>query len=126
MPTILLVEDDAVSRMIVRDALHASGFRVLSVGDGHDALLCLETFTVDLVLLDLLMPRMDGVRFLAHRSTNPELAETPVVVVSAAPDAVDRIPAGTVSAIFVKPLHLAELVEVVESLCPRVPTRPRQ
>lgn len=118
MRTILLVEDDADSRTIVRDVLRPHGFRVLIADDGQDALLCLETFAVDLVLLDLLMPRMDGMRFLAHRAANPDLATIPVVVISAAPDAVERIPAGIVDAALVKPLRLDQLVEVVEWVCP--------
>lgn len=51
--SILLVEDDADARTIVREALEPQGFRVPSAGDGREALRRLETFAIDLVPLDL-------------------------------------------------------------------------
>jgi CheY-like chemotaxis protein len=81
---ILVVEDDASTRAALCDILKLEGYKVAGVRDGiealdyvhHNALPCL-------IILDLMMPRMDGWRFRAEQKKDPALAKCPVVVVSA-------------------------------------------
>ena len=84
MIKLLHVEDDADIRQIAKLALELSGeFDVVQCEGGHDALTRLETFTPDVILLDMMMPGMTGKEALAHIRKLPHLAETPAVFMTA-------------------------------------------
>ncbi len=78
--TILVVDDDNEVRQLYRRMLASDDreYRVLRAGDGLQALEMLANEKVDLILLDVSMPRMDGFQFLAARESRPELREVPV------------------------------------------------
>src|SRR6516165_4861574 len=82
---VLVVEDDHDVRVAVRLVLEDEGYQVDSVTDGRRALEHLERSAQlpDLILLDLMMPGMDGWDFAARLRANPRLCSIPVVVVSA-------------------------------------------
>ncbi len=81
---VMVVEDDLPTREMVRRQLESSGHRVLEAADGEEALASLDADEgVDLVLLDLMMPRMDGFEFLEHLRAHPEHAGIPVLVLTA-------------------------------------------
>ena len=67
--TILIVDDEESLRLTLRLRLAAQGFTILLAEDGEAALEQLKTSTVDLVLLDINMPRMDGIEALGHITT---------------------------------------------------------
>lgn len=78
--TILLVEDEELLRAGVQEMLELQGYRVIAAPDGRQALACLESHAVDLIITDLVMPKMDGVDFVQQlRKTRPDV---PVIVVS--------------------------------------------
>lgn len=83
--TILVAEDDDEIREAVADALTCAGYDVVLVGNGETALTVLRGMPrlPDLILLDLMMPRMDGWEFRQAQRRDPELASIPVVVVTA-------------------------------------------
>ncbi len=84
MARILVIDDDAEFRDAVTTLLVDEGFSVGTATDGADALRQLESPPApDLVLLDLLMPAVDGREFLARRRERKELANIPVLVMSA-------------------------------------------
>jgi CheY-like chemotaxis protein len=86
MPTVLVIDDDAEFREAVTALLVDEGFEVRTASDGGEALVQLENKEnppPDLVLLDLLMPTVDGREFLARRRKRPDLARLPVIVMSA-------------------------------------------
>jgi two-component system cell cycle response regulator DivK len=60
MKTVLIADDDQASRELLRDALEASGFRLLEASDGREELNKIRTESPDLVLLDIQMPLLDG------------------------------------------------------------------
>ena len=80
----LVVNDDAALAESVRRLLCADGYDTRVVLDGAAALDTLAEWPADLVLLDLLMPRMDGWQFLLQRKKRPVLANAPVLVWSVA------------------------------------------
>lgn len=82
---ILLAEDDEDLREAMVDTLHDAGYSVEAVGNGRDALEWLEDTAnpPKLILLDLMMPVMDGWQFLDERQKTPKIAAVPVVVLSA-------------------------------------------
>ncbi len=79
----LLVEDDADVRALVRRTLSREGWTVLEAADGHAAIERLEAGPPDVVLLDLMMPRMDGFQFLDELRRTPGRQGVPVVVLTA-------------------------------------------
>jgi len=85
MSSVLLVEDDADTRMTLRDLLTGEGFVVHTARDGQHALQLLERMEPpDLILLDYQMPVMDGKQFLSIMRRIPKLQPVPVVILSAA------------------------------------------
>jgi CheY-like chemotaxis protein len=113
--TVLLVEDEDDLRESMRDALELNGYVVVAAHDGQEALEELDRIEhVCLVLLDLLMPRMNGWEFFEKLRARPELQDVPVVVHTSAPS---RAPAG-VTRVIQKPLELARLLSVVREYCP--------
>ncbi len=80
--TILLVEDTELIRRIYQDKLAEEGYHVLAAGDGLQALNALRSEHVDLVLLDLIMPRMSGLEALEAMKSDPRLQDIPVIVLS--------------------------------------------
>src|ERR1044071_4798425 len=85
MRSILIVEDDGDTRMMLREFLTGEGFVVHTARDGQHALHVLEKMDPpDLILLDYKMPVMDGKQFLGVQRTIPRLQDIPVVILSAA------------------------------------------
>jgi len=79
---VLVVEDDEDARVLITNYLAGEAGEVKTVANGREALTALETFTPDLIILDLLMPVLDGVTFLAMLRRHPRHATVPVVVVT--------------------------------------------
>src|SRR5690242_5075696 len=80
---ILLVEDDGELQDAIRDALSARGMDVTTVDDGREGLERMKQLRPDVVVLDLMMPVMDGWQFRVEQKRDPELARTPVIAISA-------------------------------------------
>jgi DNA-binding response OmpR family regulator len=80
--TILIVEDDMLFQSIYRTRLTQEGYRVKTTADGEDALQEMEISPPDLVLLDLVLPRLSGYEVLSRIRSNPSLAGIPVIVLS--------------------------------------------
>jgi signal transduction histidine kinase/DNA-binding response OmpR family regulator len=81
--TVMLVEDDPRTRDMMARMLEKAGWIVSEAGNGQEALDLLTAETPDLILLDLMMPVMDGFSFLAEMRVRPELLHIPVIVVTA-------------------------------------------
>jgi adenylate cyclase len=80
---ILLVEDDETQRERVRSWLEDQQWTIIEADNGREALARLEATKPDLILLDLMMPEMDGFQFVAALQQNPEWRDIPVVVITA-------------------------------------------
>jgi CheY-like chemotaxis protein len=118
--TILLVEDDLDIRDVVQEVLEEQGHDVVPARTGRQALefLALDSHSPpDLVILDLMMPIMTGWQVLETIRRTPQLADIPVVVVTAATQ--DR-PLGA-QAFLRKPFDISDLLETIR----RLPARPR-
>lgn len=81
---ILVVEDDPAMREIVSNKLQSSGFNVLQAQDGREALDVFNSQKPDLILLDLMLPEVDGFTVLEtiRKSQDPAVSSTPVIVLS--------------------------------------------
>jgi len=81
--TVMLVEDDLETRDMMARTLTKAGWVVSEAGNGQEALDLLSTKSPDLILLDLMMPVMDGFSFLTEMRARPELLHIPIIVVTA-------------------------------------------
>ena len=108
---ILVVEDDPSVRGLLHTLLTAEGYDVATASDGLAGLVKATTTRPALILLDLMMPDLGGVRVLEELRSDPALAGTPVLVVTGKVDAVPamRELVGDES-VFVKPFAVAELL----------------
>jgi CheY-like chemotaxis protein len=80
---LLIVDDDDLGRRQIRAALEQQGWTVTEAIDGRDALARLSEARPDVIILDLMMPQMDGFEFLEEMRRKPEWRDIPVVVVTA-------------------------------------------
>ncbi|MGD8531935.1 MAG: response regulator [Gammaproteobacteria bacterium] len=80
---VLLVEDDRPTREMMARTLSRSGWKVSQAGNGREALDRMDAEKPDLILLDLMMPVMDGFDFLEEMRARPEVQDTPVIVLTA-------------------------------------------
>jgi PAS domain S-box-containing protein len=81
--TILIVEDDEAARSVIERTLTDAGYSVLAAADGAEGLDMVRDHHIDLILLDLMMPVMDGFSFVAELRQDEEHATIPVIVVTA-------------------------------------------
>lgn len=116
---VLIVEDDPDVRESLRGVVLDEGYCVAEAGDGRQALEYLRAHANPCVMiLDLMMPVMDGWQLLAAMKDDAALGRIPVVVVSAS--SVDKLQtAQTLGAVALlrKPVHLDALLEAVERFC---------
>jgi DNA-binding response OmpR family regulator len=123
--TVLVVEDDAAIRRGLADALRFGGFRVMEAADGKTGLASALGADLDLVLLDVMLPGMDGFDVLAAvRSAKPAF---PVIMVTARGAEGDRVAGLTGGAddYVVKPFSARELLARVDAVLRRSAERPR-
>jgi chemosensory pili system protein ChpA (sensor histidine kinase/response regulator) len=113
---ILVVEDDSGVRESFVGVLRDEGYDVHAVEDPIEALKWLETNTPSLVLLDLMLPWMDGVDLAKQIRGNKRLASTPIVVVSARPDLDERAQLAGANDWIKKPMSFEELLHAVQNL----------
>ena len=123
MSCILVVEDDRVVREVVSDALVDAGYAVASAADGADALDQLHDHPADAILLDLMMPVMDGWSFLDAISQDADLRSIPVGIMSAVPALHQAAHEQGVHVAVGKPFAMDELIAQVECLLSEVPSK---
>ena len=108
---VLVVDDDPDIRELLFTALEDEGFEVVPAGNGQEALAIIKTFRPDVIVLDLMMPVMDGWQFAAELRARDEGDEDiPIVLLSAARDLKTHAKALAAADIIEKPFDLAELL----------------
>src|SRR5437899_6853400 len=111
---ILVVEDDPDVRDALVHLLETEGYTVGAAGDGSEALACLRGASPpSLVLLDLMMPVMDGFEFRVQQLQDPRIAAIPVIVFSSGGDLTDKVARLHVDACLTKPLDLGTLLGLI-------------
>lgn len=117
--TILVADDKANIRNLVREYLEAEGFRVIAAVDGREALYAARAEKPDLILLDIMMPEMSGYDFIrAYRKER----ETPIIVLTAKLDETDKVLGLELGAddYVTKPFGMKELVARIHAVLRRV------
>lgn len=115
---VLAVDDERHIVRLIQVNLERAGYQVATAFDGPEALKKVETDKPDLIVLDVMMPRMDGFEVLKRLQANPETREIPVVMLTAkAQDAdVFRGWSSGVSAYLTKPFNPLELITFVKRI----------
>ena len=113
---ILVAEDDSEIRQALADMLEFSGYDVRTVANGAEALAVLDTWRPDAVVLDMLMPEMDGPTFLHNLHANAELAAIPIVLLSALRDLETRSANLHVTSVVAKPFDVDDLLSALDHL----------
>ncbi|WP_405663482.1 response regulator [Streptomyces sp. RK9] len=117
---VLVVDDNKVIRQLIRVNLELEGFEVVTAADGAECLDVVHQVRPDVVTLDVVMPRLDGLRTAARLRSDPRTRGLPLVVVSACTQY--EVEAGIevgVDAFLAKPFEPAELLGIVRQLVDR-------
>ncbi len=116
--TILVVDDSAYARRMIRFALIPDLYRILEAHDGVDALKCLDNNRVDLVITDLTMPNMDGFELIRNIRSRSEYEFLPIIMLSGESTEESRIVARDVgvSAYIVKPFVPEQISGLIQSV----------
>lgn len=113
---ILYIEDEPDLQWLVKHILEsAGGFEVMVCGSGAEGLRKLEEFTPDLILLDVMMPEMDGFSVLRALRTRPENTAVPVVFLTARTQVGDEYLALGANGVIAKPFEPSRLLEQVRA-----------
>lgn len=118
MSTVLVVEDSVTQRQMITDLLRGSGLDVTVAGDGVEALEQIQGQHPDIVVLDIVMPRMNGYEVCRRLKADPKTQHVPVVMCSSKGEEFDRywgMKQGA-DAYIAKPFQPTELVGTVKQL----------
>jgi CheY-like chemotaxis protein len=110
---VLVVDDDPAIRGLLADALKGEGYAVDLAAHGREALEAMRARRPATVILDLMMPVMDGFTFMEACHQERLCDDVPIVVISAVQDAIERIHEVPVHACIAKPFDLDDLVRTV-------------
>ena len=122
MSCVLVIDDDPMVREVVRDVLESAGFEVLEAPDGEEGLRTFIGNGVDLVIVDLEMPRVSGKEVI--REVRLRKPETNIIALTSfAHAAFGDVAIIGVARIYVKPFRIKELLQTAETLLGRNPDR---
>jgi CheY-like chemotaxis protein len=118
MIKVLIAEDNAVNRELLRELLEARGYTVVEACDGEEALHAIDHLQPDILLLDIGMPKLDGLAVMSKIRENPRLALLPVLAVTAYAMQGDRerILAAGFDGYISKPVNSRSLGEEIDRL----------
>lgn len=121
-PLVLVVDDEAAQRALLSYNLQAAGYRVLTAGDGEEALLVAVENPPDVILLDWMLPRVSGIEVCRQLKARAETRQAAVIMVSARSEEGDRVRGLETGAddYIVKPYSVNELVARVRANLRRV------
>lgn len=118
MSKVLIVEDSMTQRQMISELLEGSGLKVSVASDGVEALEHLETISPDIVVMDIVMPRMNGYELCRRIKSDPKTQNVPVVMCSSKGEEFDRywgMKQGA-DAYIAKPFQPIELIGTVKQL----------
>jgi CheY-like chemotaxis protein len=115
LATVLICDDEPPLRELIRVSLDGR----FSFAEAHDGVECLDVarrLKPDLVILDMMMPRLNGLDVLSEIRADPQLAETPVIVLTAQPASVEEAIREGASRVMLKPFTPDEISDAVEEV----------
>lgn len=126
MKRILIIEDDRPTSELIRDAMEHEGFDVVVVGDGNSGLAQVRKTPPDLLLLDLMLPKLSGLEVCKQIRNDPDLNRLPILMLTSRGDESDRVVGLELGAddYVVKPFSPRELLARVRALLRRAEPSP--
>lgn len=129
MYKILVIEDNKDDAELLRLYLEEAHYQVSIARNGYEGIESLQRDTPNMIILDLLMPEMDGFAFLEHKGSMPQYAHIPVMVLSAVSEQMEGSPLAA-DAVLGKPVHRSEILSLIEKILPtqnreRKPIKPK-
>jgi CheY-like chemotaxis protein len=117
MTTILIVDDEPTNQRILDYTLRKAGYETFTTSNGEEALSLLATSKIDLAILDMVMPVMDGITLLKHIRADPKFAQLPVIVITGSSDDIERIQAEqeSIQGFLNKPASSKMVIETVQA-----------
>ena len=115
-PRVLVVDDDRATRDLLGDYFDAEGYAVRTAADGGEALGLLDAWHPDLIVLDLMMPGVDGWMFRVRQQAREEWAHIPVIALTAGDFPRDRIDQLRAAHLLRKPFDPDELLEAARAV----------
>lgn len=118
MPTILVVDDNSSVRQLLQDYLSEQGYQVITADNGENALYTSRHDPPDVILLDIMMPKMDGYQFLRRYRLE---RSTPVIIITARQEETDAVLGLELGAddYIIKPFRMRELVARIQAVLRR-------
>ena len=117
MGTVLVVDDERDVRQLLSTYLNLQGFSVITASNGREALNRLDEVRPCVILLDLMMPVMDGLEFRRQQRQDPRWSGIPVVCLSAKHDARDIARALDLQGCVCKPFDIEDVADIVRRHC---------
>jgi CheY-like chemotaxis protein len=114
---VLIVDDDEDAREMLAHLIRRAGYSVVTACDGNAALATLHEVRPELILLDVVMPGMDGAQFRSEQRRHRDWLSIPTIVMTGATDEPVLDPA--IEATFKKPVRVADVIEIVKRHCAR-------
>lgn len=116
-PCILIVDDTPTNLRLLSQILQHDGYKVRAVSDGEHALKAVASKPPDLILLDIMMPEMDGYEVCRRLKADPQAREIPIVFISALNESLDKVRAFTVGGVdyIIKPFQAEEVLARVHT-----------
>ena len=116
-PVILVIEDYSDSRAVLSSLLRANGYKVVEASDGREGLLQANRVKPDLILMDLAMPKMDGVEATRQLRQRHTLSQVPIFVISAytTTDVKQDALAAGCTEVFPKPIDVDSLLSKIKA-----------
>jgi CheY-like chemotaxis protein len=115
MTRILIVEDDIAIQEMLIAVLEPEGYEVTSVSDGARALNAANEVAPDLVIMDLLLPRLNGIDAIQQLRMKPAFASLPIIAMSAVPPLLHIAKRSGATAQLEKPFNIADMIGLVET-----------
>ncbi len=118
---ILIVDDSSIDRMLLSQmVLSGKGCSLSEAQDGNSAIKALESKHFDLILLDLIMPDMDGIEVIRHIRSNPKYHNIKILLITSSTDKsqllATRDPATRADGIIIKPYSIAKMLSKIEEI----------
>ncbi|MEA3478557.1 MAG: ATP-binding protein [Bacteroidota bacterium] len=123
--TVLLVDDSEINRKLVKENMENAGIKIIEAEDGKMAVSIAEKIKPDMILMDILMPRMDGFEATNIIRNNPELRGTPIIALTALAmkEDVEKIEETGFDDYLLKPFHISDLFEKVSKVFDNIITQ---
>lgn len=111
--SVLVVDDDPAIRQLCADVLEDEGYKVNTASNGQEALELIQRDGIQVALVDIMMPVMDGIQLCQILKSQEQTRRMPVIMMSAASNLMSKVSSGLADGVLVKPFEIDRLLSCV-------------